>query len=219
MFKGISVEITPSDEKEVEEYWAKVEQDRKADALERYKASGVPAKFYEESFETFATDTDAMKVVKTRVIEFAEKPRNRILILCGENGNGKTHLASSVIRECGGVFVVSSMLCVQYDSATSFKAKRSREEILNYMSTCKMLVIDDCGKYPLNPELEKFLLSYIISARYSNNLPLVLTTNGKKEAFINFLGKAVYDRFTEVCTTVEFNWGSYRKSKRVQEGA
>jgi DNA replication protein DnaC len=189
MFKGISVEITPSDEKEVEEYWAKVEQDRKADALERYKASGVPAKFYEESFETFATDTDAMKVAKNRAMEFAEKPRNRILILCGENGNGKTHLASSVIRKCGGTFIVSSMLCVQYDSATSFKAKRSREEILNYMSTCKMLVIDDCGKYPLNPELEKFLLSYIISARYSNNLPLVLTNNGKKEAFINFLGK------------------------------
>lgn len=219
MFKGISVDITPSDEKAVEEYWAKVEQDRKADALERYKASGVPAKFYEESFDTFATDTDAMEVVKNRVMEFAEKPRNRILILCGENGNGKTHLASSVIRECGGVFIVSSMLCVQYDSATSFKAKKSREEILNYMSTCRMLVIDDCGKYPLNPELEKFLLSYIISARYSNNLPLVLTTNGKKEAFINFLGKAVYDRFTEVCTTVEFNWGSHRKSKRVQEGA
>ena len=94
MFKGISVDITPSDEKEVEEYLAKVEQDKKADALERYKASGVPAKFYEESFETFATDTDAMKVVKNRVMEFAEKPRNRILILCGENGNGKTHLAS-----------------------------------------------------------------------------------------------------------------------------
>ena len=44
MFKGISIDINPSDEKKVEEYWAKIEQQKKADAFERYKVSGVPAK-------------------------------------------------------------------------------------------------------------------------------------------------------------------------------
>jgi len=77
-----------------------------------------------------------------------------------------------------------------------------------------MLVIDECGKYFLNSDLEKFLLIQIVCGRYENNKPTVLVTNANKKAFIDFMGKAVYDRLTEVCSTVEFDFESKRKSLR-----
>ncbi len=214
MFKGINIQMSPADEKLVAEYEEKLKEQEKADAYRRYKNSGVPARFFNESFETYVADTESEQRAKTTVMKFAQNPQDKVLILYGENGNGKTHLGSSVIREYGGEYVLSSTVCVEYESATSYKAPLSRTELLNKLATCKMLVIDECCKYFLNTELEKFLLGWIISARYANNLPTVLITNGKKEAFVNFLGKAVYDRLTEVCISVEFNWQSKRKGLR-----
>ena len=197
--------------KEFELQEQKILNDRK---IEAYKNSGVPNKFFSESFETFIAENDNDNKIKNAIVEFSKNPSNKVLILYGNNGTGKTHLGSSIIRECGGIYIQSSMLCVKYDSATSFKAKMSREEILDYYSKCKMLVIDECCKYFVNQELEKFLLSFIVSTRYANNVPTVLITNLKKESFIEFMGKAVYDRLTEVCITVAFNGQSKRKERR-----
>jgi DNA replication protein DnaC len=77
-----------------------------------------------------------------------------------------------------------------------------------------MLVIDECGKYTLNPDLEKFLLSQIITSRYENNRPTVLVTNENKKKYIEFLGKSVFDRMTEVCITLDFTGKSKRQEFR-----
>ncbi len=188
---------------------------RQASKLARYKSCGVPAKFFDESFDTFITETKEQEQAKNIVKRFADDPKDTVLILYGENGDGKSHLGASVLRQNGGVYILAAMLCVMYESATSYKAKMSREEILNYYSTCDLLVIDECCKYFLNPEVEKFLLSYIVSARAANKLATVLITNSNKESFVEFLGKAVYDRLTELCVTVKFNWTSYRQKKRL----
>lgn len=214
MFEKFDIPQTEAEDEKLRNYEKQLQEQERADALRRYKNSGVPERFFDESFETFKTTTEAEQRAKIAVMKFAENPQDKVLILYGENGNGKTHLGSSVIRECDGVYILSSTICIEYESATSYKAPCTRTELLNKLATCKMLVIDECCKYFLNTELEKFLLGWIISARYANKLPTVLITNGKKEAFVNFLGKAVYDRLTEVCISVEFNWESKRKELR-----
>ena len=216
MHEGISFDFSEiiEDEQRVAEYEKQLEENEQEEKQKKYESSGVPEKFWKESFETFLTNTDKDKAVYDTVKQFSEKPANRVLILCGENGNGKSHLASSVTRVCGGEYILSSMLCVKYDSATGYKAEMTREQILLHYSKVKMLVIDECCKYFLDENLEKFLLMLIIIMRYENNLPTVLVTNANKQVFIQFLGKAVYDRFTEVCTTVEFDGASKRKELR-----
>ena len=216
MHEGLKFDLSTlvTDEKKVEEYERQLEENERLAEQKSFEASGVPEKFWKESFETFSTDSEKDIVVYDTVKKFAENPANRVLILCGENGNGKSHLASAVTRVCGGEYILSSMLCVKYDSATGYKADMTREQILLHYSKVKMLVIDECCKYFLDENLEKFLLMQIIIMRYENNLPTVLVTNANKQAFIQFLGKAVYDRFTEVCTTLEFTEISKRKSLR-----
>ena len=77
-----------------------------------------------------------------------------------------------------------------------------------------MLVIDECGKYIVNEKLEQFILAYIFSTRYENDLATGAATNAEKKTFLEFLGKSVYDRFTEVCIALDFTGPSKRKTRR-----
>lgn len=215
--KEFHFNIMPNEERErMAAEWEKEDERRKKnEAYERYKKSGVPEKFFNSSFDTFIAETDKEKEVKQKVVEFAKNPKNRVMMLCGLNGGGKTHLLCSALRVVGGEYITSSMLCVKYDSAIGFKATMSREEILRHYTTLRgLLVIDECAKYFVNPDLEKFVLMNVICGRYENNLATGLGTNSDKKALVNFLGKACFDRLTEVGTTVEFNFESKRKSRR-----
>jgi DNA replication protein DnaC len=219
---GISLEIPAENDKEVVEYEKKMQEREQERLLCAYKDSGVPAKFFNQSFETFIAETKEEKNVLQECMNFAAKPSNRILLLTGKNGNGKSHLGSSILRKNiydykGGEYITAPALCIKYDSAISFKASMNREEVIAHYSKVPVLIIDECCKYFLNTELEKFLLVTIICNRYENNLPTVLISNADKRTFIDFLGKAVYDRFTEVCTTLDFDWQSKRKSNRAVE--
>lgn len=214
-FKGFQIQSIIGNENGKVSEWEQKIKEREAEVkYNAYINSGVPERYFNESIESFTCENEKMQEIKNKVQKFAENPKNKILVLYGENGNGKTHLGAGIVRACGGEYILSSLLCVKYDSGTSFKASMTREEILEHYSKVKMLVIDECCKYFINAEMEKFVLSYIISMRYANGLPTVLITNGKINDFINFLGKAVYDRFTEVCTTLEFDWQSKRKELR-----
>ena len=182
---------------------------------EKYKNSGVPAKFFESSLDTYITDTEEEKRNLKIVRDFTHDPKNKILLLCGNNGNGKSHLLSGIIRACGGEYITSSQLCVEYEAAISYHSKRTREEILNHYTKLKLLVIDECGKYTLNEKLEQFILSYIFSTRHENDLATGAATNADKKEFIEFLGKSFFDRCTEVCTTLDFTEPSKRQGRRI----
>ena len=209
--------IDIADNKKISDYEVMQEKIRQEERYKKFTESGVPEKFWNESFATYLCNKNQTQLQynKDKIMEFAKNPRNRVLVLCGKHGNGKSHLASSVIRECGGEYITSSMLCMKYDSATGYKVDMNREELIKHYSKISMLVIDECCKYFVNENTEKFVLMQIICMRYENDKPTVLVTNADKKAFMNFLGTAVFDRFTEVCSTIEFDWESYRKNRRV----
>lgn len=202
-----------------EERYAEWERQQEKEKIEKkyeeYKLSGVPKKFYKDSFDTYIANNEEEKKIKDTVVEFSGNPKNRVLILCGKNGTGKSHLGSSIIKAYGGLFITSSMLCIKYESAkTGYNNSETRTVLLNFYCRTKLLVIDECMKYTLNPELEKFLLAYILCTRYENNLPTVFITNSEKKRMVEFLGRASYDRLTEVCTTLVFTGESKRKNNR-----
>lgn len=223
IYKGIDIGLETKNHEKVEAFEREQERIKFDECLKKYFESGVPEKFKYHNFKTFGTFTDKEKYAKEVSFKFSENPKNRVLILSGRNGNGKTHLGTSILYQSifngnGGCYITSSNLCVKYESAIGYKTKMNREEILEHYSRCRgILVIDECCKYFVNSELEKFLLVQIICMRYENDLPTVLITNSDKKSFIEFLGQAVYDRFTEVCTTLDFNWESKRKTLRGEE--
>lgn len=203
------------DDGKVQEYEKQLEKERLEQEQKRYENSGVPSKFYHTSLDSYIAATEEEIRNKKIAENFAKNPKNRILIMCGNNGNGKSLLGCGILRVSGGLYVLASDLCIEYEAGTSYHTERTRPGTLKYYSSVKVvLVIDESGKYSINPELEKFLIAYIVCIRYENNLSTVLITNANKKEYIEFLGKSVFDRLTEVCTTLEFTGTSKRRGLR-----
>ena len=216
-FNGFGLNIVAlSENDEKLAAWEREQEKYKEQAkLDAYRKSGVPEKFYNSSFDTYIAETEEEKRIKAQVMDFAKSDKCGTLLMCGANGNGKTLLGCSVIRESGGEYLTSTAMCVKYEAAIGYKAEMTRDALLEHWCKLKgVFVIDEIGKYFINPDLEKFLVSTVTCGRYENGRKSVLIGNPKKKPFVEFLGKAVYDRFTESCTAIEFNGESKRKGLR-----
>lgn len=208
--KGISISIPVCSDEEIEAFEKQEREYREAEKHENYKNSGVPKKFFDFSIDDFKAENDTDKYALSIVRNFIKAPKNKVILLLGNSGNGKTLLGCGAVREIGGQFRMSEDICVEYDSASDFNSKKTRSEVLQYYVTRKLLVIDELMKYSIRPSLEAWIISYIIRMRYENNLPTVLITNGTKKEFSSFVGSAVNDRLKECCISVEFSGESHR---------
>ena len=168
--------------------------------------SGVPRRYWHSTFDTY--------IPRDENKNFANLEKNdKVLILLGTKGLGKTHLGSAIIRNCGGKFISIEELIFKYESAQDFHAKINREELMESHSSTKMLVIDEIGR-SMQQEKENALLNYILRRRYENMLPTVLISNLSKAELLKKLGEAVLDRLRETCISLEFEGESYRTSIR-----
>lgn len=180
----------------------------------RVETSGVPRRYWHSTFESYIPrDEKDSKKLET-VKNFAKLEKNdKVLILLGAKGLGKTHLGSAIIRNCGGKFISIEEFIFKYDSAQDFRSKTNREELMESYSSTKMLVIDEIGR-AMQQEKENSLLNYILRRRYENMLPTVLISNLSKADLLKKLGDAVLDRLRETCISLEFEGESYRSSIR-----
>ena len=178
------------------------------------ESSGVPRRYWHVDFDTYISRNEKdLKNLET-IKKFTSLDNNdKVLILLGAKGLGKTHLGSAIIRNCGGKFISIEELIFKYESVQDFHAKTNREELMDLYSSTKMLVIDEIGR-SMQQEKENALLNYILRRRYENMLPTVLISNLSKAELLKNLGEAVLDRLKETCISVEFDGESYRPTKR-----
>ncbi len=199
-----------------EEMVKEQEAEREAEILllkqKRYEHTGVPKKFFNHSIETYQVRDKSQKEAKEFVSSFILQPKNRMLLLCGNNGTGKTHLGCAVLRECKGIYITSFKLCVEYESGSDFKSKRNKLEVLDFYAKQEMLVIDEVGRF--DEKTEKLVIPAIINMRYEDDLPTVIISNLSKSEIVSYFGKAIYDRMTETCISIEFKSKSMRQEFR-----
>lgn len=193
------------------------EQAAKESAYQTQKvveSSGVPRRYWHADFDTYVPKGEKDSKNLETIKNFAKLEKNdKVLILLGAKGLGKTHLGSAIIRNCGGKFISIEELIFKYESAQDFHAKVNREELMESYSSTKMLVIDEIGR-SMQQEKENALLNYILRRRYENMLPTVLISNLSKADILKKLGEAVLDRLRETCISLEFEGESYRTSIR-----
>ena len=190
------------------------EKELKAKKKLEFEHSGVPKRYWNESFETWkARNADDEKRLQV-VIEYSHKENNdSVLLLLGPKGVGKTHLGASIIREAGGTFISVEEMIFKYECSMDFHSETNRVNLMNFYSTTPMLVIDEIGR-SMQQAKEDAILNYVLRRRYENMLPTVLISNLKKEDLLKKLGDAVVDRLKETCQCVEFVGESYRPEKR-----
>ena len=90
--------------------WKEQEEAEKKEKQEHEKLKkifnsidGLPEKYRNAGFKNFEL-TEKKTAAFNRVLKFAKEPRNMWLLLLGENGTGKTHLAHAVLKMTGGIF-------------------------------------------------------------------------------------------------------------------
>lgn len=194
-----------------------IEQAEKDAAYQMQKnveSSGVPRRYWHVDFDTYIPRNDKDSKNLETIKNFAKLEKNdKVLILLGSKGLGKTHIGSAIIRNCGGKFTSIEDFIFKYESAQDFHSKVNREELMESYSSTKMLVIDEIGR-SMQQEKENALLNYILRRRYENMLPTVLISNLSKADLLKKLGESVLDRLRETCISLEFEGESYRPSIR-----
>lgn len=220
--------VCPTCEKEDEAI--KAEKERLAQLekqKERWSQSNIKDKFFDMTFDDYKIFNDSQKLALEKVKAIANGA-NRSLLLLGENGLGKTMLASLALMKRGGYIYKMYEIITQIKS--SYKANSTVDEmdILKKLSSCPLLVIDEVGKQ-FGSESEKNWLSYIIDERYECNKPTILICNLKlkrectEEEKTNglyiehYLGRDSVSRLVECADIVTVTGDDYRRKLALTE--
>lgn len=186
-----------------------------------WENSNIKEKFFSMTFDDYEVVNDTQKLALEKSKAIAEGG-NRSLLLLGDNGLGKTMLASLALMKRGGYIYKMYEIVTQIKS--SYKANSDVDEldILRKLSTCPLLVIDEIGKQ-FGSESEKNWLSYVIDERYERNIPVLLISNlklmkecseeEKKEGLYieRYLGRDSVSRLVECADIVTMKGQDYRR--------
>ena len=178
---------------------------------ERYQRQ-IPERYWSENIDTYKTDTEERHNAKAKAESFIHAVKCgkfQTLMFLGAVGTGKTHLASGIVYECGGLYRLAPAIIEEIRRAKSFTAKESEAGILENYGSARLLVIDEIGRGVVAAE-EQYMLYQIINERYNRRKPTVLISNQNKKDFLNYVGIAAADRLTESAQVVEFTGKSYR---------
>ncbi len=162
---------------------------RRAERLE--ESAQIPPLYRRASFDNFSTLPDnpiANRVLSTAVTavrayarEFPYNTRKQGLLLIGDPGTGKTHLAVAVLRALisrgfEGVFFDYQRLLDQIRSGYDPASGSSDREAYRLALDCEVLLLDDLGAHRVTDWVEDTITA-VITHRCNNNKPLIATTN------------------------------------------
>lgn len=219
----------------------------KGERVERFlKSSGIPAKYENATFDNFETkDHDVagqeLYAARQKVLNYAHEfplgPKPGLLIL-GETGRGKTHLAVAALRRIigkgfQGVFLDYQTLLERIQSSFDSASGASDKEAYRTALDAEVLLLDDLGARRASDWVEDTVAS-IVTHRYNNRKPLIATTNhpvldagdsriarnedGSRDyrrTLVDYIGERAYSRLFEMCQVVRIS--AYVKDYRIRK--
>jgi len=139
------------------------------------------------------------------------------LLLMGEPGNGKSHLAAAIVntlvrngRSC--IFRSVPALLKKLQETYREGSRVTESEVLAVLQDADLLVLDDLGAEKVT-EWAESTLYFIVDERYRWKKPLVVTTNCRLEVLEERIGTRTIDRLLEMCVLVENRASSYRRER------
>ncbi|MBR5430743.1 MAG: ATP-binding protein [Firmicutes bacterium] len=147
---------------------------------------------------------DALKAARALARDCAAGHARRGLLLQGEVGCGKTHLAAAVANdliERGGdalFLVVPEFLDQLRHSYRRENEGLDEAEIISRTYNVPLLVLDDLGAHNYSEWVCNKLFT-IINHRYNRDLPCIITTNLDLPELDNRIGARSTSRIVELC--------------------
>lgn len=184
--------------------------------LEYEKTKKMTPRQATQTFSSFSVLRES-QAIYDKCYDYARnfsKHTRRGLLLMGNYGTGKTHMAMAILHEIlkngiAGVFV--SMPDLVNDLIMSFKTD---DQSIKYETalTKKLVIIDDLGAERLRDWVKEYIYR-LINTRYLKEMPMILTTNLSIPELEEHIGKAAVDRLIEICDIIPFEGPSWRRRK------
>ena len=216
------------DDMEIEQ----LEKAEKMRNLQKRYESRVPRRYYSQSFDTFRTDTEERKMLLETVKSFVQRVQNgetRILVLIGEPGTGKSHIACAAVREmlsfvkgysygfelyANAFYTESAAIVERVRKANSFDSVDTPSKVIgDIVHSSDLLVLDEIGRARTADEPD--VLFRVMNGIYNEQKSAIFAGNFKSKAdFSAYVGSAFMDRLIENGNIIELKSPSFRKELR-----
>ncbi len=217
----IKNKILPTCECVVEREEAKIREAqnfaKKREIEKLFSISNLGERFSKSTFESFLDRNGSETAYKVAVkyVKTFKEWNGESLMLWGEPGNGKTHLAAAIVNELskkGYIVVFQSVpeLLQRIRSTFNSENKENETQIMRALLECDLLILDDIGAEKTTEWVEEKLFN-IIDGRYRKELPTLYTSNLEPKELKHQVGKRSYDRMVETSLTVKNEAASYRR--------
>lgn len=196
-----------------------IRRDRATNA--RLLESGIPLRFRASTLDSYRADTSDQAVALNRCLEYAvgfegNWDDGRSMMLLGDVGTGKTHLACAiaqrVIREFRAAARYAMAIEIIRDIKMTFdkKSEQTERDVYAGLLAPDLLVIDEVGVQH-GSDFERQVLFEVIDLRYRNLMPTIVISNLGLVGLRKCLGDRAVDRLTDAGgPVVLFTWSSAR---------
>jgi len=205
------------------------ERDRlDAARMERLASMNIDKMYWGKGFDTFEAHGPELKKHLDTARRFAEKPEGKLVML-GNNGAGKTHLAASILQRTGGIFYTAYEIGVNLRH--SYNGSTREKDVLDELCSVPLLVIDEVGRTKEGSGADERWMSHVINKRHANFMPLVLISNrhlkrdcledtvkGCPKCLERYFDDDVISRIIEDGEIMKFTGGDYRRKIREKRG-
>jgi DNA replication protein DnaC len=187
----------------------------------RVGRSCIPPRFAERSFTNFRAGNHGQKSALAICTEYAESfpahaQRGRSLMLLGNVGTGKTHLAAAignhVMREFGLTALYVTAGAVIRHVKASFDRDTAHNEVQAYQlfAAPDLLILDEVGVQNAT-EFERTVMFELVNSRYEAMKPTIVISNRGRDELPTYMGDRVVDRLRENGgKLILFSWESQR---------
>lgn len=181
---------------------------------------GVPPRFADATLANYQPTTERAEKVHAACRRYVETWPERFekgssLILSGDVGTGKTHLACAIAKALVNKHQASAhyttvLRAIQRVRSTYGQgAGETEQDVLDHLSSVDLLILDEVGMQS-GSNHEHNTLFEILNRRYENVLPTIVISNLGIKELVDAIGDRLVDRLKEHGAVLAFKWESHR---------
>lgn len=200
----------PECEREETEREVREEQERKERAIiARFQRLGIEPEFYNKTLDDYKPETESERAALDATRDLEDGKIKKLLLL-GDNGTGKTHLANALVDKFDGIRITMFELSCMIRSG--YNEGKNEIDILDKILEHTIVVIDEIGKTK-GSDAERNWMSYLVDKAHTRDIRLFFISNRKMarslpaerrgEAFEYYIDNDVISRLRQNSKIVE----------------